>query len=377
MIHSNDLYDVASIKSFDEKSEDLTLLEDSNDYKFQECFTKIFAKNNPIEIESETESYFFMKEKPSFHNNSFNLNENKENTMDKSKLKSLKNENEEENNLKALFSNLSSDKSISLLKNINNNPQKESPVISYIQIKKEKNEKENENFLGKKRNMFKIDYPKDFAIFSYGQFNNYSRKMIDEVMDELGQNTSKEDLDETKSKSGNKKKSYKKIVNVQKRKENADNIRKKIKSRFLKYLRNIINERLKAAGSKKFFKYLPQKFICNVSKEKNKAVLNLSLKEILLKNFCEENIVNKNNPELKNYYHNLEVLEYLEQNNEISEKSNFKNFKNMKYFQMFNEYLKSKEFEKEIASLKKEKENDKYIKNYIIKASDLMEFFAN
>ena len=49
----------------------------------------------------------------------------------------------------------------------------------------------------------------------------------------------------------------------------------------------------------------------------------------------------------------------------------------MKYYKIYNEYLKSKEFEMEIASLKKEKENDKYIKDYIIKASDLIEFFSN
>ena len=49
----------------------------------------------------------------------------------------------------------------------------------------------------------------------------------------------------------------------------------------------------------------------------------------------------------------------------------------MKFTQIFNEYLKSKEFEIEIASLKREKENEKYIKDYIIKASDLIDFFSN
>ena len=49
----------------------------------------------------------------------------------------------------------------------------------------------------------------------------------------------------------------------------------------------------------------------------------------------------------------------------------------MKYYQIFNEYLKSKEFEMEIASLKQEKENDKYIKHYIIKANNFLNFFNN
>ena len=67
----------------------------------------------------------------------------------------------------------------------------------------------------------------------------------------------------------------------------------------------------------------------------------------------------------------------MEQNYEISEKSNFNNYKNMTLYQIYNEYLKSKEFEMEIASLKKEKESEKYIKNYIIKACGLMEFFTD
>ena len=49
----------------------------------------------------------------------------------------------------------------------------------------------------------------------------------------------------------------------------------------------------------------------------------------------------------------------------------------MTFNQIFNEYLNSKEFEFEIASLKQEKESDKYIENYIIKASDLINFFSN
>ena len=49
----------------------------------------------------------------------------------------------------------------------------------------------------------------------------------------------------------------------------------------------------------------------------------------------------------------------------------------MKFSQIFNEYLKSKEFEMEIALLKKENESEKYIKDYIIRANDLIEFFSN
>ena len=48
----------------------------------------------------------------------------------------------------------------------------------------------------------------------------------------------------------------------------------------------------------------------------------------------------------------------------------------MKYYEVFNEYLNSKEFEKEILKLKK-KEDDIYIKKYITIAINLVDFFIN
>ena len=131
------------------------------------------------------------------------------------------------------------------------------------------------------------------------------------------------------------------------------------------------------AGSQKFFKLLPQVFISNISKEKNKAYLNLSFKEIFSSKFCEEEKINESELfNLDNYNHNLSVLDYLEKNDIISEQSNYKNFKNMKFYEIFNEYLKSNEFENEIAGLKMQNESDKYIQDYIIKASNLIEFFS-
>ena len=46
----------------------------------------------------------------------------------------------------------------------------------------------------------------------------------------------------------------------------------------------------------------------------------------------------------------------------------------MTYSQLYNEYLESVEFEEKIASLTK-KENLKYTKNYILKASNFINFF--
>ena len=60
-----------------------------------------------------------------------------------------------------------------------------------------------------------------------------------------------------------------------KRKYKPDDIRKKIKSRFHKSIKNIINENLRRAGSKYFFSFLPQIFICSIGREKNYQILNL------------------------------------------------------------------------------------------------------
>ena len=369
MIHLSLSTDIKSFETLDEKYDNISSLNDNLiNVKFEECFSKVFSDSKIIDIDSDNELDFFIKEKPSLEVNDINSIENKEKSLNISSIKSIKAKNKEDksNELSSFFG---SDKSLYCLNNILIN--NVNAPIEQTENKEAKNE--STNLLGKKRHFFKIDYPKDFHIFNYGQYNQYSRQKIDEVMNELSKDNSKEEGEGTVT-SGNKKK-YKKIKNVQKRKENADNIRKKIKSRFLKVLRNTVNERLKIAGSTKFFKFLSQKFISNVSKDKNKAALDLTFKEIFSKDFCEGET--KDGSEYSNYYHNLEVLKYLEKNNEISENSNFNIFKNMKYSQIFKEYLKSKEFEMEIASLKSQKENEKYIKDYIIKASDLIDFFSN
>ena len=193
-------------------------------------------------------------------------------------------------------------------------------------------------------------------------------------MDELYKNSEdseKQSINDLKT----NKKLYKKLKNVKNRKENSDNIRKKIKSRFLKDLRNAVNQRLKSAGSEKLFKSLPQIFISNVSKNKNKDCINLTFEELFSKNFYEEE--NNKSPDLVNYFYNLSVIKYLEKNKEICENSNYNIFKNMKISEIFNEYLKSKEFEFQIADLKRQKESENYIKIFIIKASDFIDFYNN
>ena len=240
---------------------------------------------------------------------------------------------------------------------------KENVIILINQNEIEK--KDTISLLNKKRNISK----KDFSIFNYGKYDNYSRKIINETLKEI----EKEKINLFATNFIYSKQYKKRLKTIHKRKEGSDNIRKKIKRRFHKILKDIINSKLEKAGSNKYFDFLPQLFVSDISKNNNKEILNLTLEEILSLNFCVSN--NKNDSTTKKYYHNLSVLEYLEKNKDISIKSNFNNIKNMKYYEIYEEYLNSKEFEMEISELKKEKENDKYIKKYIIKAISLIKYF--
>lgn len=246
-----------------------------------------------------------------------------------------------------------------LLKNSNN-------II--IQNKKTKPKDNNLNAKTKKI-LFTITNPSNFFIFNKGENNNYARQIINEVK-KKGKNLK---ILTSSNNPENLHRKKRRLLNIRKRRENSDNIRKKIKSRFLKTLKNRINEILKLAGSEKFFSFLPQIFICNVSKEKNRGALDMTFKEVFTKNFYIGEKVNYS--DLKKYYHNLSVIEYLENNKVISEKSNYNIFKNMIYKQIYDEYLNSKEFELEIEALQKT-ESEKYIKLYINKAINLTDFFC-
>ena len=164
-----------------------------------------------------------------------------------------------------------------------------------------------------------------------------------------------------------------------KRKFKSDDIRKKIKSRFHKTIKNIINENLKKAGSKELFDFLPQSFVSNISKGKNKEVMNLTYKQILETDFTKE-IGNLNNHQkiidLKKFENNLKVLNYLKNNPSISINSGFEFFSKMTYAEILREYFASKEFEESIIKLKLEEDNEDYINEYILKAKTYVDFFC-
>ena len=316
-------------------------------YDLNDLGSKIFLNNYCQDIPNSNN--FYSKEKTVF------INDNSINFLTESEKQS------ENNKINEIISNHISCSDSEVYDNISINAKEQELIDKAYPLKKQK--------------IFKVEYSNNSTIFNFGIYDNYSNQMIYEALKEPNKcykNVKKSMKLFTQIPKKPKKKRTKII---QQRKQNSDNIRKKIKARFLKSLKNEINKKLKKAGSKYIFCSLPQSFICNLSKKLNKQVLNMSLKEILEKNFCDGKKDKK--IDLKKYNHNLFVLKYLETNKEICEKSNFNIIQNKKYSQIFNEYLESKAFGLEISILKQEKENEKYIKDYIVRAKNFLYFFNN
>ena len=195
-----------------------------------------------------------------------------------------------------------------------------------------------------------------FKIFHPGNIVQYPRELINLISD---------------------KKIYVNIYQRSKQKKDrkyyADKKKKKIKARFLKDLKNAVNERLKYAGAKVLFTYLPQNFVKNINKNINKEVLDMSFKEVFTNNF--DNIKeNEAKSYLRYSQYNTSVINYLEENEIVRDKSNYNSYKNIKYKEIYNEYLNSREFEENINKIIKD-ESEEYAKKYIELALHLNDFF--
>ena len=220
--------------------------------------------------------------------------------------------------------------------------------------------------------------------------------------------------------------------NVKKRKDKEDNIRKKIKSVFLKKLRNIINNLLKNSGSKYTFESLPLHFIEDISKKTNFEVMNLTYEEIFnytyhytyqkiindekkeleinienkidnkkeldknkknkvnnkkeLDKNIENNVdkkeelrqhkIKKNKVALKKSDKNKKTLDYLNSNPIISERSGWNKIKSMKYIDLLRAYFNSEEFGQSLDEVIK-KENQNYINKYIFFAKTYITYFQS
>ena len=173
-------------------------------------------------------------------------------------------------------------------------------------------------------------------------------------------------------KEGNKKREKKQ------RKYKPDDIRKKIKVRFHKKIKNILNENLKNAGSNELFSFLPQFFIGNISKKFNYQYMNTTFEELLSINFSDfqKEYFNKE-CDKKQFDKNKKTLEYLKNNPEISKISGFDKMKKMKYRDLLCAYFSSLEFEHSVEQLEKEKESAEYIQEYIYLAKSYIEYFTS
>ena len=168
--------------------------------------------------------------------------------------------------------------------------------------------KNQTKFLNKKRDIFEVKHRNHFSAFTPSDNNNDLRKLINVTINESKNgkiemciSTKESEDSEDPEKQDRKKKN--------KRKYDVDNIRKKVKTRFLKSLKIYSNQKLKEIKSTKLFGNLPQIFVNNPNKEYNRPILYNKYEEILSKSFDDNN--NEENSNLKKTEHNKSVLKYL------------------------------------------------------------------
>ena len=194
---------------------------------------------------------------------------------------------------------------------------------------------------------FKVEYPKKYTLFTKSEKNSI---LIREERNLL----------------------KKKRSSLRKpRRDNQDNMRKKIKRGFFNTaLINILNEKLETIKSNKYFEKFPQIFIADVDQKRNKEIFNMTLKDI----FEKKELYNREkNSGLNNYFHNLKVV----QSEDIKNNGEFKVILNKTISELYEEYINSDEFKiGEINRLKKKNMNDDYVKKYICLSNHLIQFFS-
>ena len=155
------------------------------------------------------------------------------------------------------------------------------------------------------------------------------------------------------------------------RKDYSDNIRVKIKRRFLNHaLKDKLNNILKKFGCRKCFDFFPKKFSSDIDKVRNKRILNMTLKEIYMN---KELYKLEKKEGLSKYNRNLDAII----SDEIKNNEKLKKILNKTFSQWYEEYINSDIFNiGEINRLKKKYGND-YIERYKILSKNLIYFFSN
>ena len=208
----------------------------------------------------------------------------------------------------------------------------------YFNSVKENNQ--NSSFLGQKRKLFKINYRK-----KYDESNEISPSSVEKTF-----------------------LNNKVLPTIKRRRENQDNIRKKLKTVFFNtFLRKKINEILNNKHSRLYFEKFPISFVNDIRKNTNKDVIDKTLLEIILnKELYSEN-------DLSNYNHNLKVVE----NKEVKKIGELKKILNKTFRELFEEFIKAKEFNiDEINRLRNNNLDNIYIERYIYQSKHFIEYFA-
>ena len=208
----------------------------------------------------------------------------------------------------------------------------------YFNSVKENNQ--NSSFLGQKRKLFKINYRK-----KYDESNEISPSLVEKAF-----------------------LNNKVLPTIKRRRENQDNIRKKLKTVFFNtFLRKKINEILNNKHSRLYFEKFPISFVNDIRKNTNKDIIDKTLLEIILnKELYSEN-------DLSNYNHNLKVVE----NKEVKKIGELKKILNKTFRELFEEFINSKEFNiDEINRLRNNNLDNIYIERYIYQSKHFIEYFA-
>lgn len=155
------------------------------------------------------------------------------------------------------------------------------------------------------------------------------------------------------------------------RKLKPDSLRKKIKARFHKKLRQIINIRLKECESKFLFDLLPQPFITNINIEFNRPLLNITMRELFQKIFGFKA------KDREKVSYNTKVIKYLEENPHLNNDETISKFLDSTYEEIIQKYMHGKYLFEDIERLKKEGENCDYINRYTFIAVNWINFYKN
>ena len=377
-------------KNMDLKDKEENVLISLSEEDFENAYNYIFREGEPIEEQPSQEEDI---ENNWYHNHNPNIFIKNEDPVQidqiYNNLEIINDKKSKEGNINEKNSDYTEDNELKNIEiEIKEDKDKEDEMKKVKTVKEQKVE-QNRIVIEEKKNRFRTYNSQEYNLFHPGGIVNYFKYITDEIRKEsLNPKKKKDKLSQNQLKFNiyinNKKK--KKSKDIKKRKDKPDNIRKKIKSRFLKILKTRINEKLKSAKSEEFFDNLPQCFISNISKDGNKFILDMTIKELLTKNFFEDGnsndnsekvfIQKKRNPNKDKYEKNQKVLEYLDRNSNISKSSNFNVISKLTFREIFKEYLKSEEFEKDILKLKNKDNNERYIKDYINKAYNFLEYFS-